>query len=81
MVLMEAYIFLNTRPEAHWKVAEASLKISRVKTAHAVTGPCDVLVRVVFEDMETLGELLRKFHTIDGVKRTQTAIVMPAKLH
>jgi DNA-binding Lrp family transcriptional regulator len=81
VVLMKAYVFLYTQLEAHWKVAEASLKISGVKTAHAVTGPCDVLVHVVFEDMETLGELLRKIHTIDGVKRTRTAIVIPAKLH
>jgi DNA-binding Lrp family transcriptional regulator len=78
---MEAYIFLNTRPEAHWKVAEDSLKINGVKTAHAVTGPCDVLVHVVFENMETLGELLRKIHTIEGVKRTRTAIVVPPMLH
>ncbi len=81
VALMEAYIFLNTRPEAHWKVAEATLKISGVKTAHAVTGPCDVLVHVVFKNMETLGELIRKIHTIEGVKRTRTAIVVPARLH
>jgi len=81
MVLMEAYIFLNTRPDVHWKVAEDSLKINGVKTAHAVTGPYDVLVHVVFENMEALGELIRKIHAIEGVERTQTAVVVPPRLH
>jgi len=78
---MEAYLFLNTRPDVHWKVAEDSLKISGVETAHAVTGPYDVLVHVVVENMEALGELIRKIHNIEGVERTQTDVVVPPTLH
>ena len=81
MVLMEAYLFLKTRPDLHWKVAEDSLKINGVKTAHAVTGPYDVLVHAVVENMEALGELIRKIHTIEGVERTQTAVVVPPSLY
>ncbi|UCE15808.1 MAG: Lrp/AsnC ligand binding domain-containing protein [Candidatus Bathyarchaeota archaeon] len=78
---MEAYILLNTRPDVHWKAAEDSLKINGVKTAHAVTGPYDVLIHVVFENIEALGELIRKIHAIEGVERTQTAVVVPPRLH
>ena len=78
---MEAYILLNTRPDVHWKAAEDSLKINGVKTAQAVTGPFDVLIHVVFENMEALGELIRKIHAIEGVERTQTAVVVPPTLH
>lgn len=78
---MEAYIFLNTRPELHWKVVEDTLKIDGVKTAHAVTGLYDVVLYVVFENMEMLGELIRRLHGIEGVEKTQTAVVVPPRLH
>lgn len=78
---MEAYIFLNTRPELHWKVVEDTLKIDGVKTAHAVTGLYDVVLYVVFENMEMLGELIRRLHGIKGVEKTQTAVVVPPRLH
>jgi len=78
---MEAYIFLNTRPEVHWKVVEESLKIDGVKTAHAVTGPYDVVIFVVFENMEMLGELIQGLHGIEGVEKTQTAVVVPPRLN
>jgi len=78
---MEAYIFLSTRPEVHWKVVKESLKIDGVKMAHAVTGPYDVVVYVVFDHMEMLGELIRRLHRIDGVEKTQTAVVVPPRLN
>lgn len=78
---MEAYISLNTRPDVHWKAAEDSPKINGVKTAHAVTGPYDVLIYVVFKNLEVLGELIRKIHAFEGVERTQTAVVVPPRLH
>ena len=78
---MEAYIFVNTGPDMLWKVAEESLKIDGAKTAHAVTGQYDVVINVVFKNMEALGELIRKIHTIKGVKRTQTAVVMPPRIY
>jgi len=78
---MEAYIFVNTGPDMLWKVAEGSLKIDGVTKAHAVTGQYDVVIHVVFKNMEALGELIRKVHTIKGVMRTQTAVVMPPRIY
>jgi DNA-binding Lrp family transcriptional regulator len=78
---MEAYILVNTAPDMLWKVAEEALKIDRVKTAHAVTGQYDVLIYVVFENMEALGELIRKIHTLQGVMKTHTAVVIPPRLY
>ena len=54
---MEACILLNTRPDVHWKAAEDYLKINGVKTAHAVNGPYDVLIYVVFKNLEALGRI------------------------
>ncbi|NIR86713.1 Lrp/AsnC family transcriptional regulator [Candidatus Bathyarchaeota archaeon] len=78
---MEAYILVNTGPEMLWKVAEKALKIEGVKTAHAVTGQYDVVIHVVFENMKALGELIREIHTLQGVMKTHTAVVIPPRIY
>jgi len=78
---MEAYILANTGPDMLWKVADEALKIDGVKTAHAVTGQYDVVIYVVFENMEALGDLIRKIHTLKGVIKTHTAVVIPPRIY
>ena len=78
---MEAYIIVNTGPDKLWKVADEALKIEGVKTAHAVTGEYDVVIHAVFENMEALGELIRKIHTVKGVMKTHTAVVIPPRIY
>jgi len=77
---MQAYVLITTQPGKLWDVAEAALKIEGVRMAHAVTGPFDVIAYVEFVKMESLGALIEKIHSIDGVLRTQTAISMPTRL-
>jgi len=77
---VQAYILISTEPGKPWEVAESALQINGVKTAHAVTGPFDVVVSVESSNIDDLGELLEKIHSIDGVLKTQTAISMPARL-
>lgn len=78
---MEAYIFANTGPDMLWKVADEALKIEGVKAAHAVTGQYDVVIHAIFENMDALGELIRKVHTLQGVMKTQTAVVIPPRIY
>lgn len=78
---MEAYILVNTAPDMLWRVAEEALKIDGVKTAHAVTGQYDVVIHAVFENMEALGELIRKIHILQGVVKTHTAVVIPPRIY
>ena len=77
---MQAYILISTESGKPWKVAESALQINGVKTAHAVTGPFDVVAFVESTNIDELGKLLEKIHSIDGVLKTQTAISMPARL-
>ena len=63
-----------------WEIAEAALKIQGVKMAHAVTGQFDVIAYAKFADMVALREIIGKFMTINGVQRTQTAIVISPEL-
>ena len=57
--------------------ADAISKIEGVKMAHAVTGPFDVIAFAEVSDLASLSELvLAKIQAIEGVKKTQTAVVV-----
>ena len=77
---MEAYILVNSVPKMVWEIAEAALKIQGVKMAHAVTGQFDVIAYAEFANMDALREIIDKFMSLNGVQRTQTAIVIPPGL-
>lgn len=74
---MEAYVLVNTEPDMMWRVAEEARKIDGIRAASAVTGLYDNVIHVVFENMDALGELIRKIHTLQGVTKTHTAVVIP----
>ena len=78
--VVEAYILANSVPGMVWEIAEAALKIKGVKTVHAVTGQFDVIAYAEFANMDTLREIINKFMSLNGVQRTQTAIVIPPGL-
>jgi len=77
---VQAYILISTEPGKPWEVAESALQINGVKTAHAVTGPFDVVIFVESNNIDDLGKLLEKIHSLEGVLKTQTAIAMPTRL-
>jgi DNA-binding Lrp family transcriptional regulator len=74
---LEAYILVNSVPGMVWEIAEAALNIEGVKTVHAVTGQFDVIAYAKFANMDTLREIINRFMSLNGVQRTQTAIVIP----
>jgi len=77
---VQAYILISTEPGKPWEVAESALQINGVKTADAVTGPFDVVAFVESSNIDDLGELLEKIHSLEGVLKTQTAIAMSTRL-
>lgn len=74
---MEAYILVNAEAGAIWEVAEETLKVQGVKTAHAITGQFDVVIFVEFAKVEELGRVIERIQQIKGVRRTQTLIAIP----
>ena len=74
---MEAYILVSTEANALWSVAESTLKIEGVKTAHAVAGEFDVVALVSFPKIEHLGKILEKIQLLKGVRGTETLIAIP----
>lgn len=77
---MLVYIFVNTEPGRLWKVAESAQEIGGVKMAHAVTGQFDVIIFGEFPTMDDIRRVIDKIHSIEGVIRTQTSMVVPSRL-
>jgi DNA-binding Lrp family transcriptional regulator len=68
---------MSTEANALWNVAESTLKIEGVKTAHAVTGEFDVVTLVSFPKIEDLGKIIEKIQRLKGVRETETLIAIP----
>ncbi len=74
---IQAYVLIRTHPGKARNVAEAIAKIAGCRSVCAVTGRYDVIALLEAEDLKGLGDLiLQKVHTIDGVERTETAVVV-----
>jgi len=72
-----SYILVELAPGTAKKAAEAISKIEGVKMAHAVTGPFDVIAYAEVPDLTTLSDLvLAKIQNVEGVQKTQTAVVV-----
>ena len=74
---LASYILVELAPGTAKKAAEAISKIEGVKMAHAVTGPFDVIAYAEVPDLTTLSDLvLAKIQNVEGVQKTQTAVVV-----
>lgn len=75
-VAVQAYVLVRTMPG---QVAEALghiLSTPGVTTAHAVTGPTDIIAFVQAENMDALGRLIvSRIQQAPGVTRTTTCVV------
>lgn len=77
---MKVYILINAEAGKIWEIAETALDIEFVDMAHAVTGQFDVIIYAELADISDLGELIDRLHSIEGVQKTQTAVVMPTRV-
>jgi len=71
-------IMVKTEPGKHLEVAKSiqeNLKES-VLEVHTITGPYDVIMKLLAGNSEELNELLKKLHSIDGVRETNTSLIL-----
>jgi DNA-binding Lrp family transcriptional regulator len=71
---------MSTTVGKMWDAAEQALRVDGVKMANPVTGLFDVMAYVEFADMDGLGKIIEEIQLIEGVRKTQTAIVMTPKI-
>ena len=71
-----AYVLLKIAPGRSRAITEEISKIEGVMTAHPVTGMFDIIAYVEASDINSLTGIVRgQIQTIEGVRRTHTAIV------
>ncbi len=74
---MRAYILVQTALGKPGEVVKALRGAEGVKAADVVTGPHDVIAVVEASDVKAIGDLVtEKIHTIEGVERTLTCVVI-----
>lgn len=72
------FVLLNTKAGFVESVVHGLKKIEEVKEVYPVTGGIDIIVKIEGKDIETIAKtILAKIHSLDGVSRTETHIVVP----
>jgi len=72
-----AYIFVEATQGKAIEICGEIGKIKGVKSAHAVTGPYDIIVLVEGDDVNVLGEfIVSRIQNVPGVLRTMTNIIV-----
>ncbi len=74
---IQAYVMIRAHPGKAKNVAVAIAQVAGCKSVCTVTGRYDVIALLEADDLKALGDLiLQKVHAIDGVERTETAVVV-----
>jgi len=74
---ISVYILVEVEKGEPWRIASEISKIEGIKTAHTVTGQYDVIVYAELDSLETLKNVIKKIHAIEGIQHTQTAVCIP----
>ena len=73
---LTAFVLINTEPKNLEHVLDALSSMDDVYEVYDVTGTYYVIVKIRTENRKTLAEIIDKIGMIDGVTRTETAIVL-----
>jgi len=73
---LTAFVLINTEPKKLEEVLDTLSSMDEVYEAYDVTGTYYAIVKIRTENRETLAEIIDKIGMIDGVTRTETAIVL-----
>jgi len=77
---VRAYCFISVLPKTPAAVIRELERMPEVEEVSSVSGPYDYLIFLRCETHEQLDELLDRIGLIDGVKQTQTSIVLSRKV-
>jgi DNA-binding Lrp family transcriptional regulator len=72
-----AYVLIEGASDRTATIVKALQKVKGVKSAHAVTGPYDVIACVEAQDVGAVGAIvLSKIRTLKGVTKTVTCVAV-----
>ena len=73
----KAFILIETAVGTNKRVISNIEKLKGIKSAESVTGPYDVIAVIEANSLTEIGEIVTgKLHTIDGVSRTVSCLVV-----
>ena len=73
----KAFVLIETAVGKNREVLAALGKLNGMESVDTVTGPYDIIAVVVRETLSDIGDLVTsKIHTVDGVTRTVTCLVI-----
>lgn len=73
----QAYILIDVMVGKTKEILKALLVMEGVKSAHAVTGPHDIIALLEAENLKSLGDVvLSQIRGVKGVVRTLTCMVI-----
>ncbi len=74
---VNAYVLIEVTPGKTKAAFNAISKIAGVKSAHAVTGPYDIIALCEAADLKGCGDLvISKIRAVDGVTKTLTCVAI-----
>ena len=79
MKMQQVYVHVNAEPGTMWTIANAALRITYVKMAHAVTGAFDVVIYAELDNIHEYSDLIATIQSLDGVTKTQTSMAIPPR--
>jgi DNA-binding Lrp family transcriptional regulator len=73
----KAFVLIETAVGKNREVLAALGKLKGMESVNTVTGPYDIIAVVERETLSDIGDLVTsKIHTVDGVTRTVTCLVI-----
>ena len=73
----KAFILIETAVGMNREVISNIQQLKGIKSAESVTGPYDVIAVIEADSLTEIGDIVTgKLHTIDGISRTVTCLVV-----
>ncbi len=73
---IEAFVLMETTGNHTKSAYKTVTRITGVKAVYPVTGRYDLIAQVAADTLEALNELVMRIRAVDGVIKTNTAIIL-----
>lgn len=78
--LVRAHVLITLEPRKVSAIESALRRIPELRTLHSVSGPFDMIAIVAAGSIGELDGLIDRIGALDGVERTQSAIVLSTRI-
>jgi len=78
--LVKAHVMVTVTPKLAARVEAGLRAMAAVRLLHSVSGPFDMIAVIEAEDIGELDAAIDRVGALDGVERTQSAIVLSTRI-